>query len=87
MEIVNIDELREIRRRLAEEQQIDPVRYAMMLLGESQDSEVEGTEFTTADVLDRVMANDDAADSQLAEWQQKYGNCVGNVKPANQDHP
>lgn len=42
-----------------------------------QDLLVEGTVFTTADVLDRVMANDDALDPQLAEWQRKYGGVQG----------
>lgn len=38
---------------------------------------VEGTVFTTADVLDRVMADDDALDPQLTGWQLKYGGVQG----------
>ncbi len=37
----------------------------------------EDTVLTTADLLDRVMANDDAHDPQLLEWQRKYGGVQG----------
>jgi hypothetical protein len=34
----------------------------------------EDTVYTTAEMLDRIMAEDDANDPYLAELQQKYGN-------------
>jgi hypothetical protein len=35
--------------------------------------EEDDTVYTTADLLDRTMAEDDAHDPSLDEWQKKYG--------------